>query len=897
MEADLQSFVTFYLTGRKQAGRLDDMGPLKLRPAALAGYADLTRLRYDFPLVLIDTPSGERFAEPLSRLVDAALDQLASHADAERIRQHAFKLEQRIREKLVAGESGLLSEIWHKAAQELGKKDPLVSDSLTRLKELITQDGALLDCNGALPGQLIGHAWKLSQQRRAERFNEEVERLILKLSEIIEADYAISSASRSAENLRDAFGTGPLESFDFDAMSNLLKKVSVRENLPKRRRARIQKLITTLRSQRFYPTESALKTPYSFAFDTCSAAFKAYCERQSKAIELARAMAMARMEIKGEYNEERHDVLFDSFGENGLDAEARGIFPDYLVRINAAALTGTEQGVLTDILSADLPIKILVQTDDILETSPIENGHLAFTLRSKQLVRMTMGMGVYVVQSPAASLARMQQPIQRGLEHAGAAVLRLADRHQENAFKRAFPKKLRRTQRRARLPGRAFTHGYRHDTGRSVPGGIDQFSHHTLGQRTPERLVQRGKGILFTLRERVDREVLLRAEIHQRSLRRVAQQPEFTLLQPRSFHEFHSVERISARLHFRKAGEQPQELFRRFKRIAQVEAQLPPVILQHTVCLVPGKAVLRGKLGAPVFLRGGRRGFSRFIPLMFQERLRMRRGKIVRHELRRALDARIIQMRRHILRRVYLIALIHRVRKRHGKPTPGALENHSVARIGFLPELRAPGGARLHKRLCERVHAIEFFRVNVDEIPARVADAVNVDDVHARIALLQQCGKCTRAVLIVFLPVRSKEHHVPRRGNAPRREQRERAQHRRCAGSVVIRRRVKHVPINAAAIVMGQHQQRFLPVFAREAARHVAANALRPRRRLHAHAQLRALRADGLAHLRADDGNHHAARLPDRAVPALRILPGCVHNRNAFPVFLRIFERRAEIYG
>ena len=422
MEADLQSFVTFYLTGRKQAGRLDDMGPLKLRPAALAGYADLTRLRYDFPLVLIDTPSGERFAEPLSRLVDAALDQLASHADAERIRQHAFKLEQRIREKLVAGESGLLSEIWHKAAQELGKKDPLVSDSLTRLKELITQDGALLDCNGALPGQLIGHAWKLSQQRRAERFNEEVERLILKLSEIIEADYAISSASRSAENLRDAFGTGPLESFDFDAMSNLLKKVSVRENLPKRRRARIQKLITTLRSQRFYPTESALKTPYSFAFDTCSAAFKAYCERQSKAIELARAMAMARMEIKGEYNEERHDVLFDSFGENGLDAEARGIFPDYLVRINAAALTGTEQGVLTDILSADLPIKILVQTDDILETSPIENGHLAFTLRSKQLVRMTMGMGVYVVQSPAASLARMQQPIQRGLEHAGAAV-------------------------------------------------------------------------------------------------------------------------------------------------------------------------------------------------------------------------------------------------------------------------------------------------------------------------------------------------------------------------------------------------------------------------------------------------------------------------------------------
>lgn len=95
--------------------------------------------------------------------------------------KHAFKLEQRIREKLVAGESACLPKSGTRRPRNSARKNLLVSDSLTRLKELITQDGALLDCNGALPGQLIGHAWKLSQQRRAERFNEEVERLILKL--------------------------------------------------------------------------------------------------------------------------------------------------------------------------------------------------------------------------------------------------------------------------------------------------------------------------------------------------------------------------------------------------------------------------------------------------------------------------------------------------------------------------------------------------------------------------------------------------------------------------------------------------------------------------------------------------------------------------------------------
>ena len=64
MEADLQSFVAFYLTGKKQPARLDDIGGLKLRPALFSGYHDLTRMRYDFPLVLIEEPVGERFAGP-----------------------------------------------------------------------------------------------------------------------------------------------------------------------------------------------------------------------------------------------------------------------------------------------------------------------------------------------------------------------------------------------------------------------------------------------------------------------------------------------------------------------------------------------------------------------------------------------------------------------------------------------------------------------------------------------------------------------------------------------------------------------------------------------------------------------------------------------------------------
>ena len=90
MEADLQSFVAFYLTGKKQPARLDDIGGLKLRPALFSGYHDLTRMRYDFPLVLIEEPVGERFAEPLSGLIDTILGKVAQGPDGERIRPLSF---------------------------------------------------------------------------------------------------------------------------------------------------------------------------------------------------------------------------------------------------------------------------------------------------------------------------------------------------------------------------------------------------------------------------------------------------------------------------------------------------------------------------------------------------------------------------------------------------------------------------------------------------------------------------------------------------------------------------------------------------------------------------------------------------------------------------------------
>lgn len=425
MEADLQARVAFYLTGNRLSSHLESIDGLGLRPALFAGYRDLTQLRYDFPLVLIDRTDGD-FVAPLSGLIDDILARVAcgDMADrADRVRKHVLRLEQGIRAKAGAGAHGLLSELWEQTAAELAAADKSMAESLSLARANLKTDGKVVDCDAALSGRLLTHAWTLTQRRRAGSLAADIDRLQLKLSEILRAGFVNSSAGKGVDQLRASFGNGPMDSFDFAAMSRILSKAAPAESLSANRRARVENLLSVLRNQRFFAGSTGTGQPYPFVFDTCSGALRAYRERLPEAIDLAKAMAMAELEIKGEYNEAKHDPLFASFGGNGLDVREMAMFPDYLVCINADALAGNERSALDEILSADLPIKIVVQTDDVIEESPVSDGHLAFSLRSRQLANMALGMNeVFVLQSPASHLYQLAGPIQRGLDYPGPAL-------------------------------------------------------------------------------------------------------------------------------------------------------------------------------------------------------------------------------------------------------------------------------------------------------------------------------------------------------------------------------------------------------------------------------------------------------------------------------------------
>ncbi len=427
MEAELQTHVAFHLTGRRPATGLDAVDALQLTPALFARYRDLSRIRYDFPLVLVRSAAPGACLQPLSGLLDRVLQDIGTGDDSERVSRHVLRLERQIRALVAGGARGSLASLWDAAVAKLAvQNDAQLQDSLKRARAALKTDGDVVDCDAAMPATLLTHAWRAVQERKAGKLAGNVARLAVKLAEILRADFARSDAGRSANNLRAAIGDAHGGIFDFDAMSRLLTGAAAKAAMPPQRRARIEWLLSVLEAQAFVPVAAvAGKRPptYAFAFDSCTAAVAAYRERYPGATELAKAIAVAELEIKGEYRDGPHDDYFASYGADGLDPEELALFPDYLVCVDAAAQDAVESAALLELLSSGLPMKVLVRTDDILEESQQGDGHLSFGTRSRQLANMAIGLHeVFVLQSTSSNLVQMKDRIERGLAYTGPAL-------------------------------------------------------------------------------------------------------------------------------------------------------------------------------------------------------------------------------------------------------------------------------------------------------------------------------------------------------------------------------------------------------------------------------------------------------------------------------------------
>ena len=430
MAAAFHDQKVFFSTGRRQGEGVEAIDGLGLRPALFAGYRDLSSLRHDFPLVLVADGGDAIAARSLSGIVNEVLLEVAPRGiEGERMRKHALSLEREIRTRVAAGDTGLLSELWVAAAERVSAHDEENAEEVLRFTtDALKLDGEVVGCDAAMPARFLVHLWEAAHAAKARVFRQAVDTLVVRLSDILRAAFIHSAAGQQPGALRASVGGGHQNMFDFDVMSRLVGRRAPKDELSPARRRRIEEALAVLHGQRFFTDPKASPSPdaviaFGFEFEDCASATEAFRERLPALVETVRAMAIAELEAGGRYVEADHDPYFESFGEHTLAPDDLAMFPDYLVCIPPDRNASPENANLIEMLSSGLPVKVLVQTRDLLEESALGAGRYAFGVRSVRLGMTAMGLGgVFVVQAPSSNLLALHAPIAKGLGHRGPAL-------------------------------------------------------------------------------------------------------------------------------------------------------------------------------------------------------------------------------------------------------------------------------------------------------------------------------------------------------------------------------------------------------------------------------------------------------------------------------------------
>ena len=422
-------------TDPAEAPRMQAAGAGDRWPVLFAGHRDLAHLRYDYPLVLVEGEGGGPLLRPLTGIVNEILRETAPPGAAgEALRQQVLRLEDAMRRRVAAGERTHLTALWRRSAADLvaaSGEPPFgpLEANLDRAREALRVDGPVIDCDEEAPKAVVIHVWKAMHDAKAREFRKRVDAVILRLADILKADHIKSEDAHTAEALQSSVGASFAPDFDFHTLSRMLSRSHPEDRLPEERRQRIRRTLMVLRSQRFYGPGRASERkpgqpdPHSFIFESCGAALDAFRARLPEMLEFTRALTVAELEIENKYRPALHDPIFARFDEGDLTAEQLALFPPALVCLRDGLSENVETVRAFEALATSLPIKVLIQTDDILgDTSP-QPSRTAFGGGSARLAAMAMGCNsAYVVQASGAQLNRMGASLAAGMAYNGPAL-------------------------------------------------------------------------------------------------------------------------------------------------------------------------------------------------------------------------------------------------------------------------------------------------------------------------------------------------------------------------------------------------------------------------------------------------------------------------------------------
>ncbi len=431
MTAEAHPALAFHLTGTRPDGDASDPASLALCPALLRNFLDLRELRYDYPLVLVDT-EGEAAIDSLCEIVNRVLRSIAPRGlDGERVRRNVLAVESAIRDLVSTRQDLLLSAAFDEAAdRQLARPDRSAEDRELLLKDIVRArrelgaDGRLVGCGAEATRAVVEHIFRRVERQRSRAAFLQIERAIHRLRGLLRCDDLRSRDGRGPTALRNAVGTSFESELDFDKLAEYLPSTKAESRLPRERRRRIESALAVLEGQRFFSPDG--EGAYDFECTSCREALDRHDQRLPAMVDLARAIRVAELELDNAYCAEIHDPYLASFDRSSLNSQDASLFPAYLVDVDGDGIGPEEKAALIGALSSNLPFKILVHTNDVFREPRIgDDGD--FGAWNLGLARMASGLGsAFVVQTTSSHVYAVRDGIAEGMTRRGPALFRTA---------------------------------------------------------------------------------------------------------------------------------------------------------------------------------------------------------------------------------------------------------------------------------------------------------------------------------------------------------------------------------------------------------------------------------------------------------------------------------------
>ena len=353
-------------------------------PALLSPFRDVSKIRYDYPLILFSRHSQYRdqHAEPLSSFLKEHIDSFAPSDNSARIlKDNLGWLEVAIRNEIDGLEGPqqlqpLIEQASRALQQHLALSEEnaasLQSD-LTQMSEGIHAKDQLLPYDRYTTIHLMIHLVHGRFHARWDTFEEELKTLSRQLNQLLDVER--HKQGDDAETLERSIGSNASH-FNTDILSTLMPQQSATVQMPEERRKRIEQAAAIL--EEFEPNPIQVRFIHSGDFtgpwdkhpehfetivdsDPCSKAAALFDTQAEALATLFAACRIARLEVDNHYDAVVHDPWFENFGWEAFSEEELLLVPATVALESSLRLAGEGMSAFSKLLNSGRPIQILTR--------------------------------------------------------------------------------------------------------------------------------------------------------------------------------------------------------------------------------------------------------------------------------------------------------------------------------------------------------------------------------------------------------------------------------------------------------------------------------------------------------------------------------------------------------